>query len=50
MINRPFSVQSYSKRREFAAEAEEMKKNIGIFTTNITRKEVKLFLITEEIE
>jgi len=40
MYSRPYTVHSYSKRKEFAREEEEAKKNVGVFTTNETRKEV----------
>ena len=40
MSTRPYTVNSMSKRREIAAQMEEAKKNVGIFTTNSTRQEV----------
>ena len=42
MSTRPYTVHSMSRRREIAAEKEEAKKNVGIFTTNSTRQEVTI--------
>lgn len=49
MSTRPYTVHSMSRRREIAAEKEEAKKNVGIFTTNSTRQEVtiKTFILLE---
>ena len=40
MLNRPFTVHSYANRKQKEKEQEEAKKNVGIFTTNESRKEV----------
>jgi hypothetical protein len=40
MYTRPFTVHSYSKRKEKEREQEEAKKNVGTFTTKETRNEV----------
>lgn len=40
MYNRPFTVQSKSKRQELEREQEEAKKNIGVFSTKEMRGEV----------
>lgn len=40
MYNRPYTVQTISQKKEIELEKEEAKKNIGVYTTNDTRKEV----------
>ena len=40
MYNRPFSVQSKTKRKEIEKAQEEAKKNIGVFSTKEMRSEV----------
>lgn len=40
MYTRPFSVHSYTQRKEIENQREEEKKNIGTYTTQETRKEV----------
>jgi len=40
MYNRPYTVHSYGKKKEIEKQAEEDRRNIGVFTTQETRKEV----------
>lgn len=40
MYNRPYTVQTVAKRKEREREEQEAKKNVGVFTTNESRKQV----------
>ena len=45
MYNRPYTVSTVTKRKEKEREAEEAKKNVGVFTTNESRK-----IVAQEIK